>query len=53
MRILTLLLALLAVCTQAQAHFSEDVRTRTLVLAGDNDALRVYMQAPLPLIFST
>ncbi len=52
MRILTLLLALLAVCTQAQAHFSEDVRTRTLVLAEDSDALRVYMQAPLPLIFS-
>ncbi len=52
MRLLVFLFLTIAAGGSAQAHFSEDVRTRTLVLADDRGALRVYLQTPAPLVFA-
>lgn len=51
-RLLTILLWLVAFGGLAQAHFSEDLRTRTIVVTEEAGSLRIYLQTPAPLVFA-
>lgn len=52
MQFIIAIATLLTVCLPAAAHFSEDVRTRTILVAIEDARTVAYVQIPAPLVFA-
>ncbi len=52
MKFIIAIATLLTVCLPAAAHFSEDVRTRTILVAIEDARTVAYVQIPAPLVFA-
>ncbi|MEO4041339.1 HupE/UreJ family protein [Hoeflea sp. CAU 1731] len=52
MKLIIAIATLLAVCLPAKAHFSEDVRSRTILVAVEDNRTVAYVQIPAPLVFA-
>jgi len=52
MKFIIAIAMLLTACSPAAAHFSEDVRSRTILVAVQDDKTVAYVQIPAPLVFA-